>query len=102
MNEPQHGDPVEAWTVHTHSILLICPKCRQPVSRPYQSYHKLDLPHVISCACGQSFGVKWQDKIQDAQVTIHTYVDIDIPEIDEEVKIVKAKIVRLGKAKPKV
>jgi hypothetical protein len=71
---------VESWTIHTHSVLLICPKCRQPVSRPYASYYTLDVPHVIDCSCGQSFGIKWQEKTQDAKITIHTYVDIDIDE----------------------
>lgn len=81
---PQHGDPVESWTIHTHSVLVICSKCRQPVSRPYKDYYKLDMPHVISCSCGQSFGIKWLDETQDAQTTIHTWVSIDVPETDEE------------------
>lgn len=83
---PQHGDLVEAWTIHTHNVLIICPKCRQPVSRPYRSYYKLDMPHVISCPCGQSFGIKWLDETQDALITIHTWVSIDVPEIDEEIQ----------------
>lgn len=80
----QHGDPVESWTIHTHRVLVICPKCRQPVSQPYQSCYKLDLPHVFTCSCGQGFGVKWFDNTQDAKLTIHTWVSIDILEIDEE------------------
>lgn len=67
----QHGDPVESWTIHTHSVLIICPKCRQPVSRTYQSCYKFDMLHVVACACGQGFGVKWLDNTQDAQITIY-------------------------------
>lgn len=84
MTEPQHGDSVESWTTHTHEIRFICPKCRRMVCRPYQLYYKLNTPHAITCACGQSFGIKWRDSLEDAKVTIHTWVDIDVPLIDDD------------------
>lgn len=99
MNELQHGDSVESWTIHTHEVRLICPKCRYMMHQTYRPSYTLDYPHVITCQCGQSFGVKWQDKMQDAKVTIHTYVDVDI---DEETEIINARIICLGKAKPEV
>ena len=83
MSEPQHGDPVESWTIHTHQVCLICTKCRRMVSRPYMSHYKLDMPHAITCVCGQGFGIKWLDKLQDAKATIHTWVDIDVEEDKE-------------------
>jgi len=76
MSDLEHGTPIESWTIHAHSIWLVCPKCRMPVFEPYRSFYTISAHHVFSCACGQSFGLKWLDQTQDAVVTIHTWEDL--------------------------
>lgn len=84
MSTIQHGDSVESWTIHSHCVLVICPSCRRPLSRPHSEFYKIDFPHTFGCDCGQWFGIKWNDKTQNAQVTIHEYVDFDVDEEQSE------------------
>jgi len=73
MQDLQHGDSVESWTIH--EVRIVCPKCRHMLSKNRQSL--IQLYPIILCLCGQAFHITWTDAMKEAIVTIHTYIDID-------------------------
>ncbi len=75
----KHGDSVEAWAMH--EVRIVCPTCRRMLSRNFKPFSRF-YP-IISCECGQAFKIDWESKADDPIVTIHTFVDIDIPEMEE-------------------